>query len=115
MEKRAIYINIHENMYIERKHRCEIIKYSFVIKGISKINSSNVYDIQKKRYHIAYSLGFSVIKKIHSSRYIFYSLIIFIVFQFILFMPFSSKSFSWVFQQVVELVDALVLHHYLQQ
>ena len=49
-KKEQIYINIHENMYIERKQLL-LRNYQMIClkeKGISKINSSNVYDIQKK-------------------------------------------------------------------
>jgi hypothetical protein len=49
-ENEKVYINVYENMYIERS-QLFLRKYQTMClkeKGISKINSSNVYDIQKK-------------------------------------------------------------------
>lgn len=49
-ENEEIWINVYENIYLERKN-LSLRKYQMIClkeKGISKINSSNVYDIQKK-------------------------------------------------------------------
>mgnify|MGYP001225685949 CR=1 FL=1 len=49
-ENEEIWINVYENIYLERKNLL-LRKYQMIClkeKGISKINSSNVYDIQKK-------------------------------------------------------------------